>query len=142
MPRLGLALVAVSVVSLLAGGCTAPDHSSNAVSVKWSVSPDDPCGKIAGAVALADLFNFQSPPDGPDFYDMMTSELEQRCPPDTQPEAFDLDVYIGTGACAEIQGLLDMALFFDVTVFVVPERRKMIDDLVAALEGEVEKRCK
>ena len=139
---LGRLVAAPLAVLLVAGGCaTAPAQQSNTVSVTWTVSPDDPCEKLAGSLALADLFDFKSPPDGPDFQESMTAELERRCPPDTQPEAFDITMYIPAGACGELRNLLEMALFFDMTVFVAPERRNMIDGLIAKLEDEVAKRC-
>ena len=129
-------------MALVLGGCASSGPAVPQVSARWDVRPEtDSCGKLAGSLVLADVFGFKSPPDGPKFEDVVTAELERRCPEDTQPEVFDIDLFIPKSACAELRPLLDMALAFDMMVFVAPERRRMIDDLVASLEGEVERRC-
>ena len=139
----GSGLVVAAAAAFALGGCTTTvDPELPTVSFKWSVSPKDPCGKLAGSLAIADLFDSQSPPEGPDFQEWAASELAERCPPDTQPEAFDFTVSISVAACNELAGWLEMVRFFDVTAFADPERRDMIDALIADLEGEVETRCR
>jgi len=129
------------VVALLASGCASvprPQSEPVAVSVSWEVSPTDSCPKLAGFLAMVDLFGV-----GIDraYRDAITAELDGRCPGDTEPEALDLEVIVPASACGELAQLLTLASAFDVAGLVAPDRRRMVDDLLADLEDEIDRRC-
>ena len=132
----------IAALLALAGGCaTVPAPEPDAVSVEWEVALTDPCGKLAGFLAMGELFGIRSPPGERDFTVEIGAEMERRCPGGTEPDALDLAVIIPESACAELHGLLELVGIFDVTVLLPSDRRRMADDLMADLEAEIESRC-
>ena len=132
------------LAAALAAGCaTVPDPSRrDAVSFRWEVSlDDDSCGKLAGSLAMVELFRIEASPGEPDFTAEVTAELERRCPENTEPEAFDFAVVIPASACGELRELLEMAMLFDVSIFVARDRQNMVDELIASFEDELGRRC-
>jgi len=70
----------------------------------------------------------------------IAAELDRRCP-DAEPEAFDLDVFIGEGACGELREMLGLAQVFDVTAMLDAAEKRMAVDFMDRLEDELDRRC-
>ncbi|MDE0038766.1 MAG: hypothetical protein OXU77_14620 [Gammaproteobacteria bacterium] len=126
-------------VAAIAGCASAPAaDQANSLSVRWDLRPEtDSCGKLAGSLALFRLVNIEMPDQ---LADQIAAELDRRCP-DAEPEAFDLDVFIGEGACGELREMLGLAQVFDVTAMLDAAEKRMAVDFMDRLEDELDRRC-
>ena len=93
-------------LTAIAGGCaTTPraeagdgDHRIYVRNLEISFEHDS-CGKLAGWLELFDLLDLDLPQEVTDRID---DALARRCPHDTEPEAFDLEIVIPPGACPHL----------------------------------------
>ena len=134
-------------LAAIAGGCTTAPPASAAVedggfeiSVRnLEISPErDSCGKLAGSLALFDLLDVEMPKE---MTDSIAAALARRCPDDTEPEAFDLELFVPEGACPELREMLALAGAFDAVALLQPDRRRMAAGFIDRLEDELERRC-
>ena len=118
----------------------AEDDRSYRIEVRnLEISPErDSCGKLAGSLALFDLLDLEMPKE---MTDSITAALTRRCPDDTEPEAFDLELYVPDGACPELREMLAIAGVFDAAALLQPDRRRIAAGFVDRLEDELERRC-
>ena len=133
-------------LAAIAGGCsTAPSATATAdasfeISVRnLEISPErDSCGKLAGSLALFDLLDVEMPKE---MTDSIAAALARRCPEDTEPEAFDLELFVPAGACPELREMLALAGAFDAVALLQPDRRRMAVGFMDRLEDELDRRC-
>ena len=100
----------------------------------------DSCGKLAGSLVLADLFDIQAAPGLQDFIVEVEAEMDRRCPDDVKPERLDVAFNIPTVACADLRSLVAMAGAFGLAT-LPREQRDLANKLVDDLDAEIEKRC-
>ena len=126
---------------LLAGCTTAPTADRPTFSGGWEVAMTDSCGKLAGFLAMADLFDINAVPGERDFRVEIEAEMEKRCPDEVNPEALDIAFSIPTTACTDLRGLVAMADAFGMMATLPRDKREIADKLLDDLDAEIEKRC-
>ena len=132
-------------LAAIAGGCaTAPraeagdgGHRIYVRNLEISFEHDS-CGKLAGWLELFDLLDLELPQEVTDRID---DALARRCPHDTEPEAFDLEIVIPPGACPHLHQQLVLAGVFDAVALLKPNRRRMAAGFIDRLEDEYERQC-
>ena len=132
--------VAVACAAILAGACaSAPPDGESRISFQWEIYPEtDPCGKLAGSLALIDILGIEM---SDEFSAGIIDQLESRCPEDTEPEAFDIDLIIPESTCADLRRMLELASAFNVTDLVAQNRQRMAGAIIDNLDREIERRC-
>ena len=147
MSRCRAGTLKLGLLLALAGGCaTAPSDDRHSVHVKWEVSLDDSCGKLAAALALTDLFEVRESMRRGEYDKVAASleaELEKRCPDNVDVDLDGLEPSIGVPvmACAELRGLVAMADAFGMMATLPQRKREIANKLMDAFESELEKRC-
>ena len=132
-------------LTVIAGGCaTTPrpeagdgDHRIYVRNLEISFEHDS-CGKLAGWLELFDLLDLDLPQEVTDRID---DALARRCPHDTEPEPFDLEIVIPPGACPLLHQQLVLAGAFDAVGLLQPNRRRMAAGFIDHLEDEYERQC-
>ena len=125
-----------TVFALLAACTITPTDDRPVLSGKFEVKMTDSCGKLAGFLALADLFDIQAALGEQDFVVEIEAEMDRRCPDDVKPEGLDVAFNIPTVACADLRGLVAMAGAFGLATLPREQR-----DIANDLDAEIEQRC-
>lgn len=141
--RTGTLNILLLVVSLAGGCATVATDERPTISGTWVVAVDDSCGKLAGFLAMADLFDIEidPAPGEPDLRAQIEAEMAKRCPDDVEPEALGIAFDFPTIACADLRGLVAMADAFGMMATLPRDQRKVADKLIDNLDAEIEKRC-
>ena len=129
-----------TVFALLAACTTTPTDDRPVLSGSFEVNLTDSCGKLAGFLVMADLFDIQAAPGERDPVVEIEAEMDRRCPDDVKPEGLDVAFDIPTVACADLRGLVAMAGAFGLAT-LPREQRDLAAKLVDDLDAEIEKRC-
>ena len=138
------AAAAISLAVIVGGCATAPhteagDGGDRIYVRNLEISFEhDSCGKLAGWLELFDLLDLDLPQEVTDRID---DALAGRCPDDTEPEAFDLEIVIPSGACPHLHQQLVLAGAFDAVGLLQPNRRRMAAGFIDRLEDEYERQC-
>lgn len=132
-----------AVLAALAGCTAAPPDDRPAFSWEWEVALTDSCEKLAGFLAMMDLFGTFGIDWGPDMVNATTevqAEMERRCPDDVELETLDSTFSIPTVACADLRNLVAMVDAFGMAT-LPRDKREIAEELLDDLDAEIEKRC-
>ena len=101
----------------------------------------DSCAKLAGFLAIADLFDMHPPPGERDWRVDVEVEMAKRCPDDVKPEAPGIAFEFPTIACMDLRALVAMADAMGMMATLPRDQREIADKLIDDLDAEIEKRC-
>ena len=131
----------VVLFALLTGCMIAPDTDRPAISGRWEVAMTDSCAKLAGFLAMADLFNINPAPGERDFRVDIEAEMAKRCPDDVKPETPAIAFDFPTLACTDLRAFVAMADAMGTMAMLPRDQREIADKLIDDLDAEIEKRC-